>query len=273
MHRSRTRRTRRIAAGCCAALAALVLPAAASAGSAPTVKVEGGAVRGATAPGGLVYRGVPYAAAPTGALRWRAPRRAGRLARRARDATRFAPIYPAQPETPYTAGESSEARPLPQRVHPVGPDAGIHGRSHGSPGSTAAATCCRRAEATTTRRSSPPPAPSSSPSTTGSAPWASRPPGAGRSSRRRDRQLRPDGPAGGAAGVRDNVARWAATRARSRSPVSRSAAGCPRAPHLTGLARAVLGRGSCRAEPSRSSSSRSRPPRRTARRWPPAGCP
>jgi para-nitrobenzyl esterase len=108
MHPSRTRRTRRLAAGCCAALTALALPAVASAdgGGAPHVKVQGGVVRGATAAGGLVFRGVPYAAAPTGARRWRAPA-APEAWRGVRDATRFAPNCP-QPETPFTAGPSSE---------------------------------------------------------------------------------------------------------------------------------------------------------------------
>jgi para-nitrobenzyl esterase len=106
MHPSRTRRARRLAAGCCAALTALALPAAASADDAPVVKVQGGAVRGATAPGGLVYRGVPYAAAPTGARRWRPPA-APAAWRGVRDATRFSANC-SQPETPFTAGEASE---------------------------------------------------------------------------------------------------------------------------------------------------------------------
>jgi para-nitrobenzyl esterase len=106
MHPSKAHRIRRIAAGCCAAVAVLALPAVAAAGPAPTVKVHGGAVRGATAPGGLVYRGVPYAAAPTGARRWRAPQ-APAAWRGVRDATAFAPICP-QPETPFTAGKVSE---------------------------------------------------------------------------------------------------------------------------------------------------------------------
>ncbi|HEY6762288.1 MAG TPA: carboxylesterase family protein, partial [Baekduia sp.] len=57
-------------------------------------------------PGGLAYRGVPYAAPPTGAHRWRAPR-APAAWHGVRDATRFAPNCP-QPKTPFTAGETSE---------------------------------------------------------------------------------------------------------------------------------------------------------------------
>jgi para-nitrobenzyl esterase len=106
MYLAPKRRTRQFAAGCCAALATLALPAAASAAGAPTVQVEGGAVRGATAPGGFVYRGVPYAAAPTGALRWHAPRPPASWPG-VRAATAFAPNCP-QPPTPFTAGESSE---------------------------------------------------------------------------------------------------------------------------------------------------------------------
>ncbi|WP_158074056.1 carboxylesterase/lipase family protein [Micromonospora sp. CB01531] len=37
------------------------------------MNIDGGAVHGAAAPGGYAFRGLPYAAAPTGQLRWRAP--------------------------------------------------------------------------------------------------------------------------------------------------------------------------------------------------------
>ena len=36
-----------------------------------TVVTDDGAVRGLTVPGGYAFRGLPYAAAPTGDLRWR----------------------------------------------------------------------------------------------------------------------------------------------------------------------------------------------------------
>ena len=39
----------------------------------PVVHVDGGAIRGAATSGGYVFRGVPYAAAPLGELRWRPP--------------------------------------------------------------------------------------------------------------------------------------------------------------------------------------------------------
>ena len=46
----------------------------AGSGAAPVVTVAGGRVSGLVVPGGYVFRGLPYAAPPTGDLRWRAPR-------------------------------------------------------------------------------------------------------------------------------------------------------------------------------------------------------
>ncbi|WP_198354299.1 carboxylesterase/lipase family protein [Sphingomonas sp. MA1305] len=63
----------RIAAGALA----LALATAASAQQRPTVSVEGGALQGvveAADPQVRIFRGIPYAVAPVGALRWQAPR-------------------------------------------------------------------------------------------------------------------------------------------------------------------------------------------------------
>jgi para-nitrobenzyl esterase len=65
---------------------------------APIVTIDGGAVRGEAVPGGYAFRGLPYAAPPTGDLRWRAPQRAAQW-RGVRDATEFSPNCP-QPERP-----------------------------------------------------------------------------------------------------------------------------------------------------------------------------
>src|SRR5262245_57320302 len=65
----------------------------------PTVTIEGGAVRGVAVAGGYAFRGLPYAAAPTGNLRWRPPQPPAAW-NGVRDATEFAPICP-QP-VPFT---------------------------------------------------------------------------------------------------------------------------------------------------------------------------
>jgi len=90
---------RALVAFVCAVLIALTLPvgaAWASAGapsggsSAPTLTVQGGAVRGVVVDGGYAFRGLPYAAPPTGQLRWRPPQPPAAW-RGTRDATQFAP--------------------------------------------------------------------------------------------------------------------------------------------------------------------------------------
>ena len=58
------------------ALAALLLvavPAAAQDAAGPLVSVAGGQVRGEATADALVFRGIPFAAAPTGGLRWKPP--------------------------------------------------------------------------------------------------------------------------------------------------------------------------------------------------------
>ena len=139
--------------------------AASGLGQDPVVTIEGGAVRGAAVPGGYAFRGLPYAAAPTGNLRWRAPRPPAAW-HGVRDATQFAPSCPQRAEPVRAARRRSsedclylnvstptlrhDARPPGARVDP---------RRRPRP---------RTAPATTTAPSSRPTARSSSPSTTGS---------------------------------------------------------------------------------------------------------
>ncbi len=85
-----------------------VAAAAPGSGGAPIVTIDGGAVRGVAVPGGYAFRGLPYAAAPTGELRWRAPRRPADW-NGVRDASQFAPSCP------------QEADPLKNPFVPPGP--------------------------------------------------------------------------------------------------------------------------------------------------------
>jgi len=96
----RTRWTRTVAgAALPLALAAGTLTApAASAGTLPVVATEQGAVRGAAARGVERFLGVPYAAPPTGALRWKAPRPAPSWSG-VRSAARFGNACPVLPST------------------------------------------------------------------------------------------------------------------------------------------------------------------------------
>ncbi len=82
--------------------------AAAASGSAdaPFVAIEGGDVRGVVMPGGYAFRGLPYAAAPIGDLRWRPPQPPASW-NGVRDATEFAPSCP-QPQGPFGVGVRSE---------------------------------------------------------------------------------------------------------------------------------------------------------------------
>jgi para-nitrobenzyl esterase len=93
------RRRARLAAACCVALTLAAVGAAAAGSSAtaaasgsggPMVTTEDGAVRGVAVPGGYAFRGLPYAAPPTGNLRWRPPAPPAEW-HGVRDATQFAP--------------------------------------------------------------------------------------------------------------------------------------------------------------------------------------
>jgi para-nitrobenzyl esterase len=101
-----------MATACCAALTALTLAAVgattgtagaatahASSGGAPIVRTDDGAVRGRTAGTVDEFLGIPYAAPPTGNLRWRPPQPPAEW-QGVRDATQFAPSCP-QPPSPF----------------------------------------------------------------------------------------------------------------------------------------------------------------------------
>ena len=100
------RRGAQLAAVCCAALGALTLAtagttaaradvtaAAAGSATAPIVTTSGGAVRGTTAGTVAEFLGIPYAAPPTGSLRWRPPQPASSWSG-VRNATTFGPSCP-----------------------------------------------------------------------------------------------------------------------------------------------------------------------------------
>jgi para-nitrobenzyl esterase len=72
----------------------------------PIVAITNGAVRGVVAYGGYCFRGLPFAAPPTGDLRWRAPHSPAGW-QGVRDATRFGPSSP-QPDNPALTGPASE---------------------------------------------------------------------------------------------------------------------------------------------------------------------
>lgn len=72
----------------------------------PVVAVDGGVIRGAGTSGTYVFRGVPYAAAPTGQLRWRPPAPPTTW-KGVRDATQFGLSCPQIPST-FATGPYSE---------------------------------------------------------------------------------------------------------------------------------------------------------------------
>jgi para-nitrobenzyl esterase len=89
------------------ATAAQAGSAASGSGSGPVVTTDDGAVRGVTAGAVGEFLGIPYAAPPTGNLRWRPPRPPAAW-QGVRDATQFAPSCP-QPAGPFApAGVFSE---------------------------------------------------------------------------------------------------------------------------------------------------------------------
>ena len=74
---------------------------------APIVWTANGPVQGAAGPGGYQFLGLPYAAPPTGQLRWRPPQPAANW-RGVRDATQFAPSCPQPPSLFAPIGPTSE---------------------------------------------------------------------------------------------------------------------------------------------------------------------
>lgn len=85
----------------------LALPAAVAAGDAPVVEAPAGTLRGEALDGVNAFRGIRYAQAPTGRLRWRPPVAAEPLSG-VHDATRFGPAChqpPSRPESIYAPAE------------------------------------------------------------------------------------------------------------------------------------------------------------------------
>ena len=103
MKTTRARRVRRaalsavsavsVAAAVLAASAGGAVAAPASGGANPIVRIDDGLIRGASATGVNSFRGLPYAAPPTGKLRWRPPQPASSWSG-VRDATQFGPSCP-----------------------------------------------------------------------------------------------------------------------------------------------------------------------------------
>lgn len=81
------------------ALALAVWGAAAAAQAGPVVHASAGAVRGEARDGLQVFKGLPYALAPTGARRWKPPEPAPAW-KGVRDATDFGPACPQPPSRP-----------------------------------------------------------------------------------------------------------------------------------------------------------------------------
>jgi para-nitrobenzyl esterase len=117
MTTTRARRVRRAALSAVSAVSVAAAVLAASAGGAvassasgstdPIVRIDGGLVRGADAAGVNSFLGLPYAAPPTGNLRWRPPQPAAGWSG-VRDATTFGPSCPQAPSPFAPPGQFSE---------------------------------------------------------------------------------------------------------------------------------------------------------------------
>ena len=88
-------------------LSAALLPAASAVAAppAPQVRIDSGVLRGTASDGVIAFKGIPFAAAPVGALRWRAPQPPASW-RGVRDATRY--------------GADCMQKPFPSDAAPLG---------------------------------------------------------------------------------------------------------------------------------------------------------
>ncbi|WP_306895309.1 carboxylesterase/lipase family protein [Agromyces albus] len=75
-----------------------------AASDAPIVQTANGPVRGLATPAGVEFRGIPYAAPPTGELRWTAPQPVTPWSD-TREATVFSPVCPQGPPSPWGQNE------------------------------------------------------------------------------------------------------------------------------------------------------------------------
>jgi para-nitrobenzyl esterase len=89
----------------------LTAPAPVAAREAPLVDTSIGGLRGEALDGVSAFRGIPYAQAPTGSLRWRAPV-AAQTWKGVRDATRFGPACHQPPSRPGSIYAPAETPPM-----------------------------------------------------------------------------------------------------------------------------------------------------------------
>src|SRR5436190_1300359 len=110
----------------------LLAPAAAGAHRAPTVRTDNGKVRGFTADGADKFLGIPYAAPPVGARRWRPPAPAASW-HGVRDATSYGNRCPQLPSSNGAGSENEDClyinvfRPAHRRVRHAPVLVFIHG--------------------------------------------------------------------------------------------------------------------------------------------------
>jgi len=102
--------SKQIRAVFCMALGALVASAASAETSRPEVAVTGGVVQGTSSNGIDVFKGIPFAAPPVGALRWRAPQ----------PVMPWTGVYDASHDRP----DCMQAR-FPSEIAPLSPAAGL----------------------------------------------------------------------------------------------------------------------------------------------------